>query len=215
MSGNPLTMMLISTAAQSVMSGIAANKAGKANQMIANANAAAQRQQAEVARQNAEFNAQRQREKGRRIISQGRTSYAKGGVEIAGTPVEVLGEMAADVEFDALTTIYGGQINSQTMVNQARMSEYEGRIARFRGKTQMQSSIIGGGVSLIGAGFSSGIIPPISNPFASALAPRATSPTSYYPSLATGISQYPPSMTTFATGYASPTAYSAGQQYIP
>ena len=156
---------------------MAANQAGKANQMIANANAAAQRQQAEVARQNAAFNAQRQREKGQRILSEGRTSYAKGGVEIAGSPVEVLGEMAADIEFDALTTIYGGQIDSQTMLNQANMSEYEGRIARQRGKTQQTRAFMGAGVSLIGAGFSSGVIPPISNPFASTSFSNGFSPT--------------------------------------
>ena len=167
MSGDPVTMLLIAKGVETVMSGIAANKAGKANQMIANANAAIQRQQAGIATQNADFNAQRQREKGKRILSEGRTSYAKGGVEIAGSPVEVLGDMAAEIEFDALTTIYGGQINSQTMLNQANMSEYEGRIARQRGKSQQTSAFVGAGVSLIGAGFSSGVIPTPSNPFAS------------------------------------------------
>lgn len=199
MSADPLTMMLISTAAQSFMSGIAANQAGKANQMIANANAAAQRQQAKVARQNAAFNAQRQREKGQRILSEGRTSYAKGGVEIAGSPVEVLGEMAADIEFDALTTIYGGQIDSQTMLNQANMSQYEGRIARYKGKTQQTSSLMGAGVSLIGAGFSSGVIPTPSNPFASLGTSGPFSPGSF-PARTTNLPSYTVNQSPFASG---------------
>jgi len=165
MSGNPLTMLLLTSAANSALQGIAANKAGKANQMISNANAALYRQSAVASRKNAEFNAQRQREKGQKIVSSGRTGYAKANVEIAGTPVEVLGNMVADIEFDALTTIYGGEIDAQTKLNQADMLEYEGRIARKRGKQEMYMNFAGSGISLIGAGYASGKIPPIPNPF--------------------------------------------------
>ena len=171
MSGNPLTMMLISTAARVVMSGIASNRASQSNQMIAEANAAAIRQQAEIARQNAEFNAKQQREKGKRDISRARTGFAKGGVEIAGTPVEVLGEMAAEVEFDALTTLYGGELEAQSMLNRANLSQYEGRVERARGEAAQKQSVASAGVSLLGAGFTSGLIPPIKNPFTTTNAP--------------------------------------------
>tara|TARA_R110002124_G_scaffold235380_1_gene400702 strand:- start:7426 stop:8046 length:621 start_codon:yes stop_codon:yes gene_type:complete len=184
MSGDPVTMLLIAKGVETAMSGIAANKAGKANQMIANANAAIQRQQAEAARAKSDFDANEIRRKGLKITSQGRTSYAKGGVEIAGTPVEVLGQIAADVEFDAQTQLYDGELAANNYLSQASMSEYEGRIARQRGKSQQTSAFVGAGVSLIGAGFTSGAIPPVSNPFASTLSSRATSPSGYYPSLA-------------------------------
>ena len=211
MSGDPLTMMLISTAAQSVMSGMAANQAGKANAAIARHNAQLQRNQAEAARAKAAFDANEIRRKGLRITSQGRTSYAKGGVEIAGTPVEVLGQIAADVEFDAQAQMYDGELAANNYLSQASMSEYEGRVARFRGKSQMQSSMIGAGVSLIGAGFSSGTL---SNPFASK---------PYYPSLAgpqytaapVSSSFYPTLTGSQYTNSFSSTANTAGQQYIP
>ena len=208
MSGQTLALMLISKAAESVMSGMAANAAGKANQIVAQQNAAVMRRQAENARAKAAFDANIQRKQSRQALARGKVGFLKGGVALTGSPVEVLGEAAADFEFQATTTQYGGELHARTFEDQARMTEYGGRVAAWRGKSQQRQSYVSAGVSLLGAAGASGYI---KNPFASSpvLPSRAVSPNSYYPSLAKGISQYPPSMTTFATGYATPL------QYIP
>ena len=167
MSGDPVTMMLIAKGVETVMSGMAANSAGKANQIVAQQNAEVLRRQANNARLKAIFDANLQRKKGMASLARGKVGFLKGGVALTGSPVEVLGEAAADFEFQAKTTQYGGELDATNFEDQARMTEYGGRVAAWRGKSQQRQAFIGGGISLIGAGFSSGVIPTPSNPFAS------------------------------------------------
>ena len=158
MSGDPVTMMLIGSAASSVMGGLAANQAGKANQAISNANAAAMDRKAKLDRLHGDFKANIARDKGKREKGSAATAFLKSGVTIEGTPVEVLGQMAENIEFDAQTAIYESMLAENASKNKANMLRYEGQIARQKGKTALTAGLIGAGISGIGAGYSSNML---------------------------------------------------------
>ena len=156
MGADPFTMMAVSMASSAVtgvMSGMAAKQAGAANQGMANYNAALMRNQKIAAKQKAEFDANRIRAAGERVKSSQRTGFAKGNVQMTGTPLEILGNTAADIEFDAQTALYSGELDASSYEAQAVLKEYEGKIAKWKGASQAKSAYVGAGVSLLGAGY--------------------------------------------------------------
>lgn len=165
MSGDPLTMMLFSTVANSALQGLAYKSAGNANKLIANANAQTLTNQAINARAKKTFDANVQRKKSVSSLARGKVGFLKGNVALTGSPVEVLGEAAADFELQAKTTEYGGELDALSFERQAEMTDYGGRVASWKASRQSKFAFAGAGISLIGAGYSSGKIPPITNPF--------------------------------------------------
>lgn len=158
MSADPVTMLLISSAASSIMGGLAANQAGKANQSIANANAAAMDRKAKLDRLHGDFKANLQRDRGKRVKGRATAAFMKSSVTIEGTPIEVLGQMAEDIEFDAQSVIYSSMLDENASKNKANMLRYEGQLARQKGRTALTAGIIGAGISGIGAGYASGML---------------------------------------------------------
>ena len=163
MGADPFTIMMLAGAAGGVMDGIAAGKAGAANQAIHNRNADILRMRANEFVSAANRQADMERDKGKRFLAQQSTDYLKSGVEAAGSPVEVLGENAAEIEYDAQLTMHGGKMKAYEAMTEAANQEYQGRVARWRGNQQKGMAFAKAGMSVIGASFgafSSGISTP-------------------------------------------------------
>lgn len=148
---------MIASAASSVMGGVAANNAGKANQAIAMANA----RNARVAKDNetktAAWKAHQVQVEGSRLIGgAAQDVLGTGGVEMSGSPVVSLGEMAAQVKMKEMMEIYGGEVKSNQLENEARMFEYRGALARQQGKQQFGMSMLGAAVAAGGTAYSMG-----------------------------------------------------------
>tara|TARA_R110000822_G_scaffold98351_6_gene222537 strand:+ start:171 stop:734 length:564 start_codon:yes stop_codon:yes gene_type:complete len=155
--GDPVTMMLITTAASSVMGGIQAKAAGKANQAMAEHNAANSRNRAKEAQNKAAFDAARLRERGRGVLSSQRTAYNKAGVEVEGSPLEVLGDTAANIELDAALAHYGGEMDARAHLSNAAAQQYEGRISAWKGKQAFNAGLVTAGGSMLGAAYTGGM----------------------------------------------------------
>ena len=149
--------MAIAMAVSAVVSGLAANQAGKANQAVANANAALMDAKAKSEKRHADFKANIKRDKGKREKGRGMATFAKSGVTVEGTPIEVLGEMAQDIEFGAQLEIYEGEVKAKEAKDKANMFRFEGKVARQKGKTALTTSILGAGASMAGAAGKAGM----------------------------------------------------------
>jgi len=153
MSADPLTLFMIASAASSVIGGVSARSAGKANAAVNQYNAAVLRRDADIKEQAAKSEAELLRERGQKVIATAGTKYLKSGVEVAGSPVEVLGSMAADLKLDELNVLYKGELESLALENQARGQEYQARLAIQQGDQAFKAGLFSAGVSLVGAGF--------------------------------------------------------------
>lgn len=151
MGADPFTIMAIAGAASSVVKGIAAGNAGKANQGIHNYNATVLRMEKESRLARAKYEADLLRDKGKRKLSSDNTAYMKSGVEVAGSPVEVLGAQAADIELDALFKVHKGELEGWELENQAAQQEYMGEMAAWRGRQQKKAAFGSAAISLVGA----------------------------------------------------------------
>tara|TARA_R110000787_G_scaffold55425_3_gene127959 strand:- start:5271 stop:5858 length:588 start_codon:yes stop_codon:yes gene_type:complete len=157
MGADPLTMMLIAGAAGSVLDGVAAGKAGKANQSIHRRNADILRMRAKEFESAAEKNADLLRDRNKKKLSSDSVKYMKSGVELAGSPLEVLGDSALEMEFEAQLMTHEGVLKAYETNVQASMQEYEGQMAAWRGKQQKNAAFMKAGISALGAAYSGGM----------------------------------------------------------
>lgn len=157
MGADPLTMMLIAGAAGSVLDGVAAGKAGKANQSIHQRNADILRMRAREFESAAEKNADLLRDRNKKKLSSDSVKYMKSGVELAGSPLEVLGDSALEMEFEAQLMTHEGVLKAYETNVQASMQEYEGQMAAWRGKQQKNAAFMKAGISALGAAYSGGM----------------------------------------------------------
>lgn len=175
MGADPLTMMLIAGAAGSVLDGVAAGKAGKANQSIHRRNADILRMRAKEFESAAEKNADLLRDRNKKKLSSDSVKYMKSGVELAGSPLEVLGDSALEMEFEAQLMTHEGVLKAYETNVQASMEEYEGQMAAWRGKQQKNAAFMKAGISALGAAYSGGMFSggPATNTVGSTLGPQA------------------------------------------
>jgi hypothetical protein len=153
MGADPFTIMMIASAASSVVGGLAADKAGKVNQQVHNNNAMILRQGAKDALNRKAYEADLLRDRLAQEKAQNYVKYQKSGVEVAGSPIEVLGKMAGDMEFDAQMVKYEGTIQQYDLMQQAAVQEYQGRVARWKGKQEKTTGMVMAGISLAGAAY--------------------------------------------------------------
>jgi hypothetical protein len=155
MGADPFTIMAITAAASSVVGGMGAAKAGKANQAIHNHNASILRMRANEFVSAAAKQADLERDQNKRLLAKNATTVYKSGVEMAGSPVEVLGEQAGIMEWDAQMTKYKGKLQAWEAETEAANQEYMGSMAAWRGKQQKKAAFISAGISLAGAAYGS------------------------------------------------------------
>jgi len=100
-------------AAGSIMSGMMAAQASRAQ-------ADAYTRQAALERQQAAFNAQQQEDKAIKLISAQRSAYLSAGVSLQGTPTDVLLDTTQQSNLDTQAIKYNGAIKEQNFLMQAR-----------------------------------------------------------------------------------------------
>ncbi len=151
----PVTLMLISGATQAI-GAIAAGNA-QAAQHNAQAQAAAynaniQRQQSSAVAQQTSAREDLQRRQARQIIGRQVAAGAESGVNITtGSASDLLRQSLYDAEMDALNIRYEGEINRVGLLNQASLSDWEGRVAKKNSKTAQRAGYLNAAVSLTGA----------------------------------------------------------------
>lgn len=150
MGADPFTIMAFATAASSVVSGIGAAKAGKANKAVHDHNASILRQRANEYIKNASYNADMLRDREKRLLAKNATMAFKSNVEIAGSPLEVLGQNAADIEHDAQLEKHKGKLQAWEAQTEAANQEYMGAMADWRGKQQKRAAFMSAGISFAG-----------------------------------------------------------------
>lgn len=78
------------------------------------------KQQARQAQENARYNAETRREQAKRLKSEQVASAGASGVQLDGSVLEVIKQTDTDAEMDAMNIIYGGEVDSANIRNQAR-----------------------------------------------------------------------------------------------
>lgn len=150
---DPVTATAIAlTAASTVAGGVAANNAAKANAKQLERQGQDELTAASMAANDQRYAANRQ-------SGTVRAQQAVNGVDLAsGSAADVGAENAANMELDALRTIYGGQVKNTSLRNQAA-------VTRWEGKTKQTLSILSaaagaaGGMAKAGAFGSSNTAP--------------------------------------------------------
>ena len=151
----PVPLMLIAGAMQAV-GAIAAGNA-QAAQHNAQAQAAAynaniQRQQSSAVAQQTSAREDLQRRQARQIIGRQVAAGAESGVNITtGSASDLFRQSLYDAEMDALNIRYEGEMNRVGLLNQASLSDWEGRVAKKNSKTAQRAGYLNAAVSLTGA----------------------------------------------------------------
>ena len=132
-------------AAGAVAGGIQANQTAKYNAKILE-----QQGRDEIAAAGAESNSLRRKaaqETGSQVAS-----VAGSGLLLEGSPADVIAQNAAEMELDAMQTMWSGQAKFTGYKNQARMTRYEGRQAMTNGIVSGVSSMAMGAANAFGGG---------------------------------------------------------------
>lgn len=119
---------------------------------LANRNALAAEQQARVARQQAGREEETLRKQARRQIGQQSAAIAQSGIGFGGTAGLLQEDSALQAELDALNIRYGGELEASSLLDQAKMSRYEGKILKQNAKQAKRAGIMGAATSLLSMG---------------------------------------------------------------
>lgn len=133
----------IVTIAGAALQAKAQHDQGKAQEEIANQNAAALEKDAKAAKQKAEYDEAAHRERVRRAIKSARVDIARSGVD-SPTHLLALQESAAEGEMDALAIRHGGTISAERFKSGARIQRMTGAAARRAGRTGAGASLLAG-----------------------------------------------------------------------
>lgn len=133
-----------------VMSGMAAQQAGKDAKTMADYNAKVEQQKAKQLEAKAAFDQQRQAEASARGMGELEAGIGKSGaVGTVGSPLLIAAKQASEYELDNLLIGYEGKIGADAARSQASLDTMSGDIALRRGRNQAMGSYIGAGSSLL------------------------------------------------------------------
>lgn len=136
---------LIVSMVSAIGGAMAAKDAGEAQKAAADYNAKVLEAQAQSEREAAAFEETQQREKAAKMRARQRVAYLASGVDLSeGTPLEVLGQQAGEMEMDALTIRYNGEIKAKQSESQAAIYRMQGAQAKKAGYTNAGSSLLTG-----------------------------------------------------------------------
>jgi hypothetical protein len=135
--------------------GSAAKTQGRAEEAIAEFNARQAEQEGEEAQRAASEEAAAAKQRGQRLLSTQKQQFAQGGVLATGTPMAILTETLSGMEAERMRILEGGQFARRASMQQASISRFRGKAARFRGEAAYRSSILSaGGTALTGIALS-------------------------------------------------------------
>lgn len=140
----------VATVVGTGMSVYSAIKGGNAQVQSANYDANQAAQSAITVRRQSEVEAGRIRRQGDRALGEIRAAYAASGVDASGTPTEVLADSAAQVELDALTARYNGELQALGYERTAALDYQRAKDAATATKIGAVSALING-VATVGS----------------------------------------------------------------
>ncbi len=162
-SGSAITgAALLGSTALSVGGAISQARNAKA---AASANATMMRQQASLARAQGNARQETQLRRAREILGQQRAAIGQAGVGWGGSAQDVLEQSATSAELDTLNIGYEAELQALGLMNQASITDWEGRQQRNAGYISAASSLLNstanyfgnkGGSSFGGDGLSQG-----------------------------------------------------------
>jgi hypothetical protein len=152
---DPVTLMLIAGATQAV----GAIAQGNAQAAQYDAQAAAANYNANITREQASATAQQtaaredlQRKQARQVFGRQIAAGAESGVSLTtGSAADVFRSSLYDAEMDALNIRYEGEMNRIGLLNQASLSDWEGKVAKVNSKTAQRTGYLNAAVALTGA----------------------------------------------------------------
>lgn len=158
---DPATLLISSlalTGASGLYGAAAANEAGKAEQRVADQNAAVARQQAEQAKQIGNIEEERQLRRVRAALGSQRAAIAANGLDVnSGTALDLQAETAGfgaadalNLRANALRQAWGFDVESVNQTNR-------GRAARTAGRNQAIGTLLTTGASMAGQAYSGGM----------------------------------------------------------
>jgi hypothetical protein len=142
-----IAIAAVSTAASLAATGVAVHgqiQQGKAQKQIADYNAKVARNNAIAARQQAQFEADRIRDKARRLAGSQRAAFSKSGIELSGSVNDVMFDSAIELELDALSAIYKGEVAGNNQTAQAEIFKMRGDAAKTGSQLAAAGTAIGG-----------------------------------------------------------------------
>jgi hypothetical protein len=157
---DPVTLMLVAGATQAV-GAIAAGNA-QAAQYDAQAQAAAwnadmQRQQASATAQQTSAREDLQRKQARQVFGRQIAAGAESGVNITtGSAADLFRSSLYDAEMDALNIRYEGELNRVGLLNQASLSDWEGKVAKVNSKSAQKAGYLNAATALAGSAAAAG-----------------------------------------------------------
>jgi len=125
------------SAAGSVVQGVQANQAAKAQ-------AAAYEQQARADAQASAYEAQKERRQQELVAANARAQVGASGVAFSGSPTEVLSSNAQQGALDIAAIQYGSQLRQNNLTTQAGISRASGKSAMVGGLINAGSSFVSG-----------------------------------------------------------------------
>jgi hypothetical protein len=157
--------MAIGGAISSAMQGFAGFTQGKVEQQTAQYNAAAAMQQGQQAQQAAAATEAQQLRKSQGELGEQAAAFGQANVGTGPTVQGIEKQSATDARLQALNIWYGGRVQGVEALNQARLDEYQARVASQKATMSLVSGGVGAGTSLLmggakGASYAStGVVP--------------------------------------------------------
>jgi hypothetical protein len=152
---DPVTLMLVAggvSAMGAIASGNAQAAQYDAQAQAARYNADMQRQQSSAVAQQTSAREDLQRKQARQILGKQVAAGAQSGVNIStGSAADVFRQSLYDAEMDALNIRYEGELNRVGLLNQASLSDWEGRVAKSNSKSAQRAGYLNAATSLAGA----------------------------------------------------------------
>ena len=142
---DPVTLMLIAGATQAVgaiASGNAQAAQYEAQAQAANWNANMQREQASATAQQTSAREDLQRKQARQVFGAQLAAGAESGVTLTGSASDLFRSSLYDAEMDALNIRYEGELNRVGLLNQAQLSDWEGKVAKSNAKSAKQAGYL-------------------------------------------------------------------------
>jgi hypothetical protein len=141
------------------MQAVGAIAAGNAQAAQYDAQAQAARYNADMQRQQASATAQQtsaredlQRKQARQVFGRQIAAGAESGVNITtGSAADLFRSSLYDAEMDALNIRYEGELNRVGLLNQASLSDWEGRVAKANSKSAQRAGYLNAATALAGS----------------------------------------------------------------
>lgn len=147
------------------LSVIGAIQEGRQAQQVAQYNAAVAQRQAQEARQRTAINVQSarvetaaKRREALRRLGTAQAQFGAAGLTLAGTPTDVLANMAGELELDARLTAFQGDIARFEGATQTQRFQSEGELSLLEGRQARQKSLLTAGGTLVKAASPGGSI---------------------------------------------------------